>query len=460
MERIFRFITNLVDSFRLNNEKEDFSIISENIDSGVVFKGTNLWILVFAIFICSLGLNVNSTAVVIGAMLVSPLMGPIIGLGFGLATSDISLLKKALYNYLFAGIVGILASTLYFALTPMHVAQTEMLSRISPNIYDVFIAFFGGLAGIVAIASKMKGNVIPGVAIATALMPPLCTAGYGLATLQWSFFFGAFYLFFINTVFISLATLLTSRILKFPQKSLLDEKVSKRTNRIIWTITIITIVPSIYFGYTMVQQDRYVQKATRFVKSDLAIHPTKNSYLLDHEINASEEIIKLIYGGANISKEEIKNLEKKLPIFELEKTELDIQIGFGNKEEEEINPLAAELLSKERQIEMIQSQLDAKTERLDSIEEIEVLSQKIFKELAAQYPTVTSLSLQPSTEYTDSSNRIVWLVNINLDSAIRKEDKIRIKAWLKERVQNKILYIQYRVRIKSPIDRIMNLFNQ
>jgi uncharacterized hydrophobic protein (TIGR00271 family) len=192
MERIFRFITNLVDSFRLNNEKEDFSIISENIDSGVVFKGTNLWILVFAIFICSLGLNVNSTAVVIGAMLVSPLMGPIIGLGFGLATSDISLLKKALYNYLFAGIVAILASTLYFALTPMHVAQTEMLSRISPNIYDVFIAFFGGLAGIVAIASKMKGNVIPGVAIATALMPPLCTAGYGLATLQWSFFFGAF----------------------------------------------------------------------------------------------------------------------------------------------------------------------------------------------------------------------------------------------------------------------------
>ena len=460
MERIFRFITNLVDSFRLNNEKEVFSIISENIDSGVVFKGTNLWILVFAIFICSLGLNVNSTAVVIGAMLVSPLMGPIIGLGFGLATSDISLLKKALYNYLFAGVVAILASTLYFALTPMHVAQTEMLSRISPNIYDVFIAFFGGLAGIVAIASKMKGNVIPGVAIATALMPPLCTAGYGLATLQWSFFFGAFYLFFINTVFISLATLLTSRILKFPQKSLLDEKVSKRTNRIIWTITIITIVPSIYFGYTMVQQDRYVQKATRFVKSDLAIHPTKNSYLLDHEINASEEIIKLIYGGANISKEEIKNLEKKLPIFELEKTELDIQIGFGNKEEEEINPLAAELLSKERQIEMIQSQLDAKTERLDSIEEIEVLSQKIFKELAAQYPTVTSLSLQPSTEYTDSSNRIVWLVNINLDSAIRKEDKIRIKAWLKERVQNKILYIQYRVRIKSPIDRIMNLFNQ
>ena len=195
MQKIFSFITKTVDSFRLNQEKEDFHVIAENIDSGVVFKGTNLWILVFAILICSLGLNVNSTAVVIGAMLVSPLMGPIIGLGFGIATSDIALIKKALYNYLFAGTVAIVASTLYFALTPIHVAQTEMLARTSPNIYDVLIAFFGGLAGIVAIASKMKGNVIPGVAIATALMPPLCTAGYGLATLQWNFFLGAFYLF-------------------------------------------------------------------------------------------------------------------------------------------------------------------------------------------------------------------------------------------------------------------------
>jgi len=459
MEGIFRFITNLVDSFRLKNEKEEFSVISENIDSGVVFKGTNLWILVFAVFICSLGLNVNSTAVVIGAMLVSPLMGPIIGLGFGLATSDVSLLKKALYNYFFAGVVALLTSTLYFALTPMHVAQTEMLSRISPNIYDVFIAFFGGLAGIIAIASKMKGNVIPGVAIATALMPPLCTAGYGLATLQWSFFFGAFYLFFINTVFISLATLLTSRILKFPQKSLLDEKVSKRTNRVIWSITIITIIPSIYFGYTMVQQDRYLQKANRFVKSDLAIHPTKNSYLLDHEIDASEEVIKLIYGGANISKQEIKNLEKKLPIFDLQESTLDIQIGFGNKEEEEINPLAAELLSKERQIEMIEAQLSVKTELLDSIQDIRTLSQKIFRELAGQYPAVSSFSMQPSIEYNDTTSRNIWMINIKLDSLIETKDKLRIKEWLKVRVENKNIYIQYRVKFQHPIERIINLFN-
>ena len=458
MQRIFSFITKMVDSFRLNQEKEDFHVIAENIDNGVVFKGTNLWILVFAILICSLGLNVNSTAVVIGAMLVSPLMGPIIGLGFGIATSDIGLLKKALFNYLFAGIVALVASTLYFALTPIHIAQTEMLSRTSPNIYDVLIAFFGGLAGIVAIASKMKGNVIPGVAIATALMPPLCTAGYGLATLQWSFFFGAFYLFFINTVFISLATLLTARLLKFPQKEQLDEKLSKRTNRIILFITVLTIVPSIYFGYAMVQQDRYMQKAMRFVKSEIAKHPTKNSFLLDNEIDASEEIITLIYGGENISKEEINSLEKNLIDFNLEETKLDIQIGFGKKEEDEINPLAAELLTKEQKIQDIEEKLDKATQKLDSVQNINIVSGKIFKELKAQYETVISLSMQPSIEFKDSSNLEVWLVYIKLNQVLNEEDETRILAWLQERVGNKNIYIHYKVTTPSSSDRITPVF--
>ena len=457
MQKIFSFITNTVDSFRLNQEKEDFSVIAENIDSGVVFKGTNLWILVFAILICSLGLNVNSTAVVIGAMLVSPLMGPIIGLGFGIATSDIGLLKKALYNYLFAGIVAIVASTLYFALTPIHVAQTEMLSRTSPNIYDVLIAFFGGLAGIVAIASKMKGNVIPGVAIATALMPPLCTAGYGLATLQWSFFLGAFYLFFINTVFISLATLLTARLLKFPQKQQLDEKLSKQTNKIILFITVLTIVPSIYFGYIMVQQDRYSQKAMRFVKSEIAKHPTKNSFLLDHEIDASEEIITLIYGGENISKEEINSLEKNLTDFDIEQSKLDIQIGFGRKEEDEINPLAAELLSKEQKLQEVEESLDVANQKLDSIQEINILSGKIFKELKAQYESIYALSMQPSIEFNDTTIIDVWLIHIKLEEVLNIEDETRIVSWLKERVGNEKIYIHYEVKKLNPSERITRL---
>ena len=186
---------NFLDNFKLADEKEDFPTVSDNIQNSIDFKGTNLWILIFAIFIASLGLNVNSTAVIIGAMLVSPLMGPIIGLGFGMAINDLSLLKKSFFSYLFAAGVGLATSTVFFALSPINEAHSEILARTSPNIYDVLIALFGGLAGILAISSKLKGNVIPGVAIATALMPPLCTAGYGLATLQFPFFFGAFYLF-------------------------------------------------------------------------------------------------------------------------------------------------------------------------------------------------------------------------------------------------------------------------
>lgn len=204
--------------FRLKTEIEDFPEVIKNIESGVVFRGTNLWVLIFAIFVASLGLNVNSTAVIIGAMLISPLMGPIIGMGLGLGIHDLALLKKAALNYLFAVVVSLLTSTVFFLLSPIDEAHSEILSRTSPNIYDVLIAFFGGMAGIIALSSRLKGNVIPGVAIATALMPPLCTAGYGLATWRLNFFFGAFYLFIINTVFIALATLITLKFLNFPYK--------------------------------------------------------------------------------------------------------------------------------------------------------------------------------------------------------------------------------------------------
>ena len=181
-------------------DKDNEALIVESIRNGVEFKGTNLWILIFAIFIASLGLNVNSTAVIIGAMLIYPLMGPIMGIGLGVGINDFELIKKAFRNLLIATIFSVLTSTLYFLLSPLNEARSELLARTTPTIYDVLIAFFGGMAGIVASSTKLKGNVIPGVAIATALMPPLCTAGFGLANGNMHYFFGAFYLFFINSV--------------------------------------------------------------------------------------------------------------------------------------------------------------------------------------------------------------------------------------------------------------------
>lgn len=184
----------LKEYFRMPLTRDEQAQTVESIVGGIRFKGANLWVLIFAIFIASLGLNVNSTAVIIGAMLISPLMGPIIGMGLAVGITDFDLLKRSLKNYAVATGISVITATVYFTLTPLHEAQSELLARTSPNIYDVLIAFFGGLAGITAICAKDKGNVLPGVAIATALMPPLCTAGYGLANGEWLYFFGAFYL--------------------------------------------------------------------------------------------------------------------------------------------------------------------------------------------------------------------------------------------------------------------------
>ena len=202
MERILSRIKN---HFVIMQDMEDEQEIVKQITSGVSFRGANLWVLIFAIFIASLGLNVNSTAVIIGAMLISPLMGPIIGMGLAMGINDLNLMRRAVKNFGVATLISVLTAMVYFLITPLGEAQSELLARTSPTIYDVLIATFGGAAGILALCTKGKGNVIPGVAIATALMPPLCTAGYGLATGHFLYFLGAFYLFFINTVFISLA---------------------------------------------------------------------------------------------------------------------------------------------------------------------------------------------------------------------------------------------------------------
>ncbi len=256
-------------NFDVRQEKENDQETIESIKKGVEFKGSNLWVLIFAIFIASLGLNMNSTAVIIGAMLISPLMGPIMGFGLGLGIADVELVKSAFRNFAIATIVSVLTSTIYFLLTPFSEAQSELLARTTPTIYDVLIAFFGGLAGIVASSTKSKGNVIPGVAIATALMPPLCTAGYGLASGQFYYFLGAFYLFFINTVFISLATFLVVRLLKFPKKVFLDKQQETRVTRYIGIIVFFTIIPSLFLSYNLIRSSYFNQQATKFITQEL-----------------------------------------------------------------------------------------------------------------------------------------------------------------------------------------------
>ncbi|MFC4739586.1 TIGR00341 family protein [Flavobacterium ponti] len=419
----------IIDKFKLDREKENFRDVIESIYNGVEFKGTNLWVLVFAIFIASLGLNVNSPAVVIGAMLISPLMGPIMGLGLGMAINDLTLLKKAGYNYLFAAGVGLLTSTIYFAISPINDAHSEILARTSPNIYDVLIAFFGGLAGIIATSSKLKGNVIPGVAIATALMPPLCTAGYGLATWQLDYFLGAFYLFLINTVFIALATLITARLLKFPFKVHPDEKEKTRVNRIVYAIAIVTLLPSIYFGYDIVQKNRFQKEANQFVENE-AVFP--NNFLLKKNIDANSKEITLTYGGLLIKDTAISLLKSKLKNYDLANCNLKIQQGFSYlnetaKNNDKDNLLSNALSEKAKQIELL-------SYKLDSIYKQNDLSKQIYKEIKAQYPSVENMILQPSTLINDSIQKNVWISNIKLKQKLNAEEKTKVTNWLKVRI--------------------------
>ena len=231
--------------FDLRTDKMSEAKAIANIKADAAFRGANLWVLIFAIFVASLGLNVNSTAVIIGAMLISPLMGPIVGMGLSLGINDLDLLKSSAKNFAVATAVSVLTATVYFLLSPYKEVQSELLARTSPTLYDVMIAFFGGAAGIVAIATGGKGNIIPGVAIATALMPPLCTAGYGLATGQWLFFLGAFYLFFINTVFISLATYLGVRFMGFKLHQEVSPERTQKAQRVVMIIILLTVACSV-----------------------------------------------------------------------------------------------------------------------------------------------------------------------------------------------------------------------
>ncbi len=419
---------------RLDGEVEDFATIHKTIEKDIVFKGTNLWILVFAIIVASVGLNMNSTAVIIGAMLISPLMGPINGIGYSIATFNFPLLKSALRNFGFAVGASLVASTAYFAMSPVSTAHSEILARTSPTIYDVLIAFFGGLAGIVAISSKQKGNVIPGVAIATALMPPLCTAGYGLATAQFDFFFGAFYLFTINTVFIALSAVIVSQLLKFPIITLVGESHKKRVNQSITFVIVVTIIPSIYFGYRLVQQEKFTQKTSRFINS---VGIFEGNYLLKQEIQPSKRTITLIYGGSTLNEAQKKMLNKKLKDYSLEDATLIVHQGFsqndGNRNEDENFKV---------EIRRLTHLLAVKENKMDSLLQKVNTGKMILNELSALYPDITACSYSESKEFsmTGTGTEKLALITFQVkNNRLSARDKERIHNWLLKRLNlNKV----------------------
>ena len=426
-------MNNFLDKFNLNKEREEYQTVVDVICNDLEFRGTRLWILIFAIFVASLGLNVNSTAVVIGAMLISPLMSPIMGIGLGIGINDMGVLRKAVSNYAVAALTGLGTSTVFFLISPLSDAHSEILSRTSPNIYDVLIALFGGLAGIIATSSKQKGNVIPGVAIATALMPPLCTAGYGLATFQWSFFIGAFYLFIINTVFIAVATFLVVRFLGFPVKTIMSKELMNRNHRIVWIIVIATLLPSLYLGYNIVQEEKFSNNAEKFIHNEARF---PNDYLLSKVVNPKKRLISLVYGGKEITADEINELRGKMKQYGIEKDSLEIKQGFAylppqkdNTDDDRYTLISNALALKEKQEKVMQ-------QKLDSINNEKKLSAQVYSELKVQYPKIKSAVIEPSTAYADSAKaKKLYLVLIEISGRVSAAERKKMEEWLKVRLQ-------------------------
>lgn len=425
--------------FSLHKDKEDEEDIVESIRRGIEFRGINVWVLVFAIFLASIGLNVNSTAVIIGAMLISPLMGPIMGVGLGLGIFDFDLVKAAAKNLAIMVSVSLIASTLYFSLSPLSTAQSELLARTHPTVWDVLIAMFGGLAGIVAGSSKEKGTVIPGVAIATALMPPLCTAGFGLANGDFYFFLGAFYLFCINAVFISVSAFVVVRLLKFSKHTYLDKQREKRIKKVVSIIVLITIIPSIIIAYFTVQKILFEQRAAEFIKKEFQFSKT---LVLSQRIDYENNRIDLVLIGDAVPEDTIAFRKSKAPVYNLNEETVHITQGINDTAAIDVSALKSGI------VQEVYSQnaqaLDEKDKiilglqnKLSDYKKHTLPVKNIAGELKALNENILSLSIQNGVYYNVKANSsdTITTAYIKFNKKPSTTETKKLESWLKVRTQ-------------------------
>jgi uncharacterized hydrophobic protein (TIGR00271 family) len=413
------------DFLNLHTGAEDPKLVVENVTQNVSFRGANLWILACAILIASVGLNVNSTAVIIGAMLISPLMGPIVGAGFALATYNFDLLKKSIKNLFIATIVSLTVSVLYFYLSPFKEVQSELLARTAPNIYDVLIAFFGGIVGAVSITRVEKGNPIPGVAIATALMPPLCTAGFGIATGNFSYFLGAFYLYTINCFFICIATFLIIKFLKYRPVQWADKTLEKRIRYGISILIIVMIVPSCYLAYNLLNEKRYTQNVENYINTEFI----NNGYTIIYKkinYNSNPKSIELAFLSKKLDSLEIKQLNNNLKDFGINNTNLVIKQNTSDLKSEilnEINLQKNSVSEKDLQINLLKGELNLyKTENPELVKEIKIL-----------FPEIKEISLgKLQTFYKPDSTGVETAIIYQSENQVDEE---KLKLWLANKLK-------------------------
>ena len=417
----------------------DTDAAARSIRSNVAFRGPNVWILAFSIIIASVGLNVNSTAVIIGAMLISPLMGPIIGIGLGLGVNDTKLIRVGLKNLLVMVGISLMASFLYFLMTPLKLANpTELLSRTNPTIYDVIIALFGGAAGLLEISRKEKGTVLSGVAIATALMPPLCTAGYGLASGHISYFFGALMLFIINGVFIIIATYLMSKILGFPEYEFLDAKQARRTRSLVTLVFVLVTIPSILSAITMIRSNKFAQDAERFVSENKMLD---SGYIYDYDIDTHKGGKISLYIAGNMLDENEKSrlrLSAKDHGIDPERVEFyahQIAPNENGSADKLVRDIYArtdsEIGNRDAQIRMLEMELSKYKQK-------EIPYTQISREIVSQYPQVKEIYISRGADVTTDSlySKDCILVVAKTQRALGDEAKLRMTEFLKARLND------------------------
>ena len=434
MNKVSYFFRSLVNM----RDHVDVSAAAVSIRSGIAFRGPNVFILACAIVIASVGLNLNSIPVIIGAMLISPLMGPILGFGLGLGTNDTSLVKEALKNFVVMVVISILASTIFYLISPLELEQqTELLARTNPTLYDVFIALFGGFAGILENSRKEKGGtVIPGVAIATALMPPLCTVGYGISHLDPHFIIGALYLFIINTVFITLATFVTVKYLHFPHVET-DDARQRRSARWITLILVILLVPSVFSAVQMIQDNNFARSAQKLVMQNKNLG---KSYIYDYKVDLEERPHKLELYLAGERMESSARERIYLDAEENGITRSQIIIhedaAFQNEIMSESEIIRGILDGHNRQVDALQSQVDSLTSTLEFLRAGQLPSELITREIAAQYAGVQEVTLTrgESVAADDGSTKPAVVAIIRSTIPLKTAERDRIQQWLRVRL--------------------------
>lgn len=414
---------------------------TQTIRANIPFKGPNVWILSFAIIIASVGLNINSTAVIIGAMLISPLMGPIFGLGLALGTNDIPMLRHSAKNLLVMVAVSLLASALYFLVSPLNLVNpTELESRTNPTIYDLLIALFGGAAGIFEMCRREKGTVLSGVAIATALMPPICTAGYGLANANMHFFFGALYLFTINTIFITLSTYLMVKYLKFPVCAQMDSAESLRNRRIITAVVIIVAIPSLISAIDVIRANNFKNKAIEFVARNKTL---ERSYVYDYGIDDREKTVELFIGGEQLNPYEKDRLREAArdaglnPDKVIFKERLMDDNGKTSAESERLMQgiyarTDNEINKREAQIRLLEGQLR-------EMKNAEIPYTQIYNEVKSQYPYLKDIYLARGAKVQQDSvtreQRCIVMITVS-GKSMPETDREKLESWLKIRLSD------------------------